>query len=240
MNDTLFFTALSTVAGVLGTGIGGFLCIIINKKSNKFLSSILEFSAGLMLSVVFLDLLPNAIEKASNTNIFVGVILGILFMKQTTKIPFKSRNSYIKTGLIMAMSIALHNFPEGLAIGASFDVDFTFGLSIMIAILLHDIPEGLALSIPLKVGGMGKIKIIIIALMTGLATGVGGFFGVIVGGINESLIGSCLAIASGAMIYVVIMEMIPKSKQIYKGAISGWFNIFGIVFGVILFQILWG
>lgn len=234
MQDTIYYTFLTTLAGVIGTGIGGFLFILIGKRSNKFLSSMLEFSAGLMLAVIFLDLIPNALEKSNPLNVFLGIIIGIWFMNLTNSINFSHLNSYIQVGMVMAVGIAMHNIPEGLAMGAFFDVDFSAGISFMITILIHNIPEGLAFAIPLTMGGMKNWKILFIAIITGLSTGIGGFIGIILGNINDNFIASCLAIASGAMLFVVIHEMIPKSKTIYRGKISNWFNIMGIIIGIFI------
>lgn len=234
MNETILYTILGTLCGAIGTGLGGVISLFTNKKSNKFLSCILEFSAGLMLTVVFLDLLPNALLITDFLTILLGILIGIFFINITECINFSNDNSYLKMGTMIAIGIAMHNLPEGLAIGVSFDTDFSLGLTIAVAILLHDIPEGLALAIPLKMGGMKAYKILLISIITGLATGLGGLIGVIVGKISENIIGLSLSIASGAMIFIVICEIIPKSKQIYRGTLSSFFNILGIIIGIMI------
>lgn len=238
MNDTLLYTIWTTLVGVIGTGLGGVFALLIGKRSNKFLACILELSAGLMLAIIFLDLLPSAFAKTSISNVIFGIIFGILFMIFSENIAFEKHNSLIYVGITMAIGIAMHNIPEGLAIGVSLDVDRAMGISLMIAILLHNIPEGLAMSVPLKMGGMAKLKILLIAVLTGLATGVGGLIGIVVGNIGENTIGACLGLASGAMLYVVCVEIIRKSKQIYKGKLSSFACILGIILGVFLSEIL--
>ncbi|MFI3226327.1 MAG: ZIP family metal transporter [Clostridia bacterium] len=238
MNETVFFTLLGTLTGAVGTGLGGVISLCTKRKSSKFLSCILEFSAGLMLAVVFSDLLPNAFEKTNALITILGILIGILFMNITECITFNQKNSYLHIGTVLAIGIAMHNLPEGLAIGVSLDTDFTLGLSIAVAILLHDIPEGLALSIPLKMGGMKPLKILFIATATGLATGLGGLIGVILGKISDEIIGLSLGIASGAMIFIVICEIIPKSKQMYKGTLSAWFCLCGILVGILINSVL--
>lgn len=233
MNETIIYTLVGTLSGTFGTLIGGILSLCTDKKSSKFLSSIFELSAGLMLSVVFLDLLPNAVLKTDGFTVILGLLIGIFFMNITKSVVSCQKNSFLSMGKMLAIGIFLHNLPEGLAIGVALDADFNLGISIAIAILIHDIPEGLAMSIPLKMGGMKSWKILVIATITGLATGIGGFIGVFLGKISENIIGLSLSIASGAMIYVVIHEILPKSKQIYNGVLSSWFNILGIILGVL-------
>lgn len=236
MNDTIFFTILGTLTGAVGTGLGGFISICTKRNSNKFLSFILQFSAGLMLSIIFLDLLPSAFQRTDGITIILGIIIGIFFMNIAEFLCSDSTNSFTQTGIVLAIAIAMHNLPEGLAIGVSFDTDFSLGLSIATAILLHNIPEGVALSIPLKMGGMNPFKILIIAILTGLATGIGGFLGVIIGKISDNIIGLSLSIASGAMLFIVILELIPKSKQIYNCTLK--FCFIGFFLGILIHCVL--
>ena len=142
-------------------------------------------------------------------------------------------NSLLKTGIIIGIGLALHNFPEGLAIGAGFETSFQFGISIAIAIAIHDIPEGISMAIPLKNGGMGTLKVIIYTFLSGVATGIGAFFGVLIGRINENLIGLMLSFAAGAMVYIVSGELLPESNKLYTGTMASFGNILGFIIGII-------
>ena len=133
--------------------------------------------------------------------------------------------------------IAIHNFPEGLAIGSGFEASIKLGYAVALAILLHDIPEGISMAVPMKSGGMSKIKAVILTLLSGVTTGIGAFFGALVGGVSNSVIGICLAFAAGAMLYIVSGELIPESNKIYKGRIGSVGNILGFVIGIISIQI---
>ena len=81
--------------------------------------------------------------------------------------------SLLKLGIIIGIGLAIHNFPEGLAIGSGFEVSQEFGISIALAICLHDFPEGIAMSIPMSHGGMKKNKVIFYTMLSGLTTGLG-------------------------------------------------------------------
>ena len=136
--------------GTFGTTLGGILGIIIKKNSNKFLSFILAFASGLMMAVVCFDLIPESLEISGITYALIGIIVGIIAMifcdllvERKFSVNSKNTNSLLKTGIIVSIGLAIHNFPEGLAIGSGFEASIKLGLSLAIAICLHDIPEGI-------------------------------------------------------------------------------------------------
>lgn len=128
--------------------------------------------------------------------------------------------------------MALHNFPEGLAIGSGFEASIKLGYSLALAICLHDIPEGIAMGVPMKNGGMQKSKVIFYVIMSGVTTGIGAFFGALVGSISQTIIAICLAFAGGAMLYIVSGELIPESNSLYKGKLPVLGNIIGFIIGM--------
>lgn len=105
---------------------GGILGVIIKKHSNKFLSFILAFASGLMMAVICFDLIPEALGISSIINVVIGIVIGIVAMifcdllvekKFNSQIEFKKgNNALLKTGIIVSIGLAIHNFPEGLAI----------------------------------------------------------------------------------------------------------------------------
>ena len=152
-------TILGLFFGTFGTTLGGIIGIVIKKQSNKFLSFILAFASGLMMSVICFDLLPEAMGISNVINVVIGTIIGIIIMilcdilvekKFSTNIKFKDNNSLLKTGIIVSIGLAIHNFPEGLAIGSGFEASLKLGLSLAVAICLHDIPEGISMAVPMK------------------------------------------------------------------------------------------
>lgn len=229
------------IFGMIGTTFGGFLGAFINIKSTKLLSFILELAAGLMTAIICFDLIPEALNIVNISYCIIGILVGIFCMILCDNTVNKlcntnkglQENNLLKTGLIIAIGLAIHNFPEGLAIGAGFESSSTLGLKLAIAIALHDVPEGVSISLPLKASGSSRLKAIVITTLSGLTTGIGAFFGAIIGNISKDLIGFSLAFAAGAMLYIVSCELIPESKKMYKGRFASLGNILGILIGIL-------
>ena len=170
MNYLLKTTLIGLLFGTFGTTIGGIIGISIKNTSNKFLSFILSFASGLMLSIVCFDLVPESMEITSISNTIIGILLGVVCMIACDIAVAKlfrkkndvavTNNNLLKTGIIVSIGLALHNLPEGLAIGSSFEASIKLGYSLALAICLHDIPEGIS---------MGVISYVILNLVTGKA-----------------------------------------------------------------------
>ena len=193
-----------------------------------------------MTSIICFDLIPETLEIVSITPCIFGIFIGILSMiycnnlinKYCNTLNYLKENSMLKTGLIIAIGLAVHNFPEGLAIGAGFGSSSNLGFKLAIAIALHDIPEGISIALPLKNSGISKFKAIFITIISGLTTGLGAFLGAIIGNISEILIGISLAFATGAMLYIVTCELIPESKRRYSGRFASLGNMLGLIIGI--------
>ena len=201
-------TIYGLLFGMLGTTLGGFIGAFLKINSNKILSFVLEFAAGLMTGIICFDLIPEALEFANITGCMIGIIIGVMVMilcdEMIKRINFARKNvnnnTLFKTGMIICVGLAVHNFPEGLAIGSGFDASATLGLSLAIAIAIHDVPEGISIALPINNSGYGKFKAILLTALSGVTTGIGAFFGAIIGNISKELIGFSLAFAAGAMI----------------------------------------
>ena len=152
MQEILKTTLVGLFFGTFGTTLGGILGVTIKRNSNKFLGSILSFASGLMMAIICFDLIPEAMEISNIVNVILGIVFGIfvmIFCDVLVQKKFNNRvikgsnsNSLLKTGIIVSIGLAIHNFPEGLAIGSGFGASIKLGLSLAIAICLHDIPEG--------------------------------------------------------------------------------------------------
>ena len=148
------------------------------------------------------------------------ILCDLIVEKKFTIRETNQKGKLLRTGIIVSIGLAIHNFPEGLAIGSGFEASLKLGLSLAIAICLHDIPEGISMAVPMKNGGMRIGKVIFYVILSGITTGIGAFFGAIVGSISETIISLNLSFAAGAMLYIVSGELIPESNKLYNGRIS--------------------
>lgn len=263
----LIILAISAGAGIIGTGLGGLIGIFFGSKSEKALSGILSFSAGVMISIVCFDLIPEAITISQNiyfvlaataSGILMVVVIGNIVDKlniNRKKILAEKKNianmvclqpnliqngtnSLYRAGLVMLLAIALHNLPEGMAIGAGSSYNQTKGAMLALLIAIHNIPEGMSIAAPLCAGGMNKVKAVLLASVSGGATILGGIIGYLISSVNLLFTAISLAFAGGAMLFVTFGEIIPEAISADKNRSFAFFTIIGILFGIYLCYLL--
>jgi ZIP family zinc transporter len=236
---------LTFLAGV-STAIGGIIAYFINEPKIKYLSLSLGFSAGVMIYVSFMELMPASISAVGEPISLVGFFIGIVFIgiidqlipeeenphhHELLKQKMIKNNKQIKrTGLFTALAIFIHNFPEGLATFAAALNETELGLIIAIAIALHNIPEGISVSIPIFYSTQDKKKAFAYSFISGIAEPLGAIFGflILMPFLNEVLISSLLAFVSGIMVYISLDEIIPSAHRFGHSHSV----IFGAVFGM--------
>lgn len=248
----------SAVAGIIGTGIGGLIGVYLKEKSKRLTSLVLSFAGGVMLSISCFNLM--LIICAS---IIFGVVvvwfLNYVVDKLTSKKQKiethdsleelhhqedflnkeeKSKKQLLKAGIIMLFAISFHNFPEGMAIGASGASNMNLGLIMAILIALHNIPEGISIALPLIIGGVKKRIVLVLTLIAGACTLLGGIFGLLIGGISPMVNALAIGTAAGAMIYVTFGEIIPQSILMEKGRLPAVFVVAGIIAGLLLSNLI--
>ena len=242
---------ITLAAGVGGTGVGGFLGILFNKKSAKTVSGLLSFAAGVMLAVVCLDLVPDAIENSRTTLVLTGTAFGFLLVLLLNDLTFRfhiiekdeadiSERRLFIGGIVTAVALALHNFPEGMVIGASFirygaDYRFTLSQTAVAAVIgLHNIPEGMAMAVPLASGGMRKSAAAAITALAGAPTVLGALVGYFLGTLSPLWLSLSLSLASGAMLYVVFGELLPEAYSLNSSPLPVFCALGGILTGIFM------
>ena len=207
-----------------------------NGKANEFAG--VAFSIlGLILGVVIIMVLNRIVDKITITkkeNLMIHSTPEELFHESYL---IQNPTRMLRSGILIFIAIALHNIPEGMAIGAGGSYNFQLGLLITIMITAHNIPEGMAIAAPLLAGGLEKWKVIILTALCGATTLIGGLLGVLIGRISDFAVAISLAGAGGAMLYIVFGEMMPQSIVMTKNRTASIVTLFGIIVGLIVTQV---
>ncbi|ABR46562.1 zinc/iron permease [Alkaliphilus metalliredigens QYMF] len=217
------------------------MAFLLNNPTKRFLSAIMGLSSGLMVAIVTFELLPEAFMIAGVPWTVVGLIGGVLiatildgFIARLSSRKHGGKHGYVKTAALLGIGIALHNFPEGMAIGSGFVAQNRLGIGLAIVIALHNMPEGVAMVTPLRVGGYSRSKAFFLTLLAGTPMGIGAYFGALLGRVADGFIGICLAFAGGTMLYITFGELIPRGKELDQGRISTICATFGFVLGMLI------
>lgn len=241
MSRLFAVTCIGFLCGMIGTGLGGLMTLFLKNPTKRFMAVLLGFTSGIMISVVCFDLLPEAFDMGGVFASLVGIVIGVgmiliveQFIPERVSQKFSEDFDFIRSGILLGIGIAIHNFPEGLAVGSGFAASNYLGLGLAVVIGLHDMPEGIAMAAPLKLGGIDRLKILLYTVLAGIPMGLGAFIGELLGEISNTFICLCLSFAGGAMLYITCGELIPKTQNIYKGRISTIGMIAGIICGIII------
>lgn len=243
MNDILLITLITGAVSFIGTLLGGLIGVLFKGRHNTLVSSIMSIAAGIMIAVVTFDLLPEAIHIGGMSMALIGIFIGVIFITlmdiYLPSIPvIKSKGNHVKTSILLGVSLAAHNFPEGIAIGSSFSAGTGLGIGLLIVIGLHDIPEGAAVAAPLLRSSISRKKILFITGLTSVPTAIGALLGGIISEVSKDFISLSLGFAGGTMLYIVCGELIPESKNLFKGVFTTISVIIGLVLGLIITTIV--
>ena len=247
-SNVIIALLLTTIAG-LSTGIGSTIAYFIRRPKTSYLSFSLGLSAGVMIYVSFIELLPEAFIKIGEIlglyAFFAGIIvIGIIdllipeaenphaFKGLVEKGKIKKDKSLLRVGLLTALAVGIHNFPEGLATFGTTLSDVKLGIIIAFAIAIHNIPEGISVSMPIFYATGGKRKAFFYSFMSGVAEPIAAVLGlfVLIAFLSDSAIAFLLAFVAGIMVYISVDELIPVAHR-YE---TGHFAILGIVIGMFI------
>ena len=242
VNQVLVALLLTSLAG-LSTTFGSAIAFFIKKPTARILSLGLGLSAGVMIAVSFLEMLPSAIDSVGElkayTAFFVGmlVIAGIDILVPHEYIGEKAgRDDFdpdlMRTGKLTAVGIAIHNFPEGLVTFVGTLASIKVGLLLAVAIALHNIPEGISVSLPIFSATGDRKKAFMISFLSGLAEPAGALLGGIIlfQYLSDTIMGLTLALIAGIMIFISFDELLPVAHEHDKGHMAS----IGVISGMII------
>ena len=232
------YVLFGIIIPLIGTSIGSSFVFFIKKNiNNKIEKFLIGFASGVMISASFFSLLIPALELSSNNKIVwlpasIGFSLGFAFLIFI--------NKYTKNSDMLSFSVTLHNVPEGMAVGVAF-ASFLSGSSISlieafvlsIGIAIQNIPEGSIISLPHRMKGYNKRVSFFKGFMSGIVEPIASIITIFLINLVVPLLPYFLSFASGAMIYVVIDELVLELHDEKNS-----FGIIGVLFGFILMMIL--
>lgn len=228
--------ALALLIPLAGTTLGAAMVFLLNEKlSERLEKALLGFAAGVMIAASVWSLLLPSIELAEAQQVtawgpaLVGFLLGVGFLLLLdVLIPHLHKGSDRPEGLpvklprttMMLFAVTLHNIPEGMAVGVAFagaaaenaGISMTGAMALSLGIAIQNFPEGAIVSLPLEGEGMSRRKAFLCGMLSGVVEPVAGFLTVLFVSRMLVLLPYLLAFAAGAMLYVVIEELIPEAQ----------------------------
>lgn len=260
----LFAFGLTLFAG-LSTGIGSLIALFSKRTNEKFLSYALGFSAGVMIYVSFAEIVVKARESlvgalgdvtgswATAGAFFAGIFLiGVIDklvpsaknpheahkveeMTDEQRAEMQKKGKLLRMGLMSALAIAIHNFPEGLATFASALKDPSLGIAVAVAIAIHNIPEGLAVSVPIYYATGSRKKAFWYSLLSGLSEHLGALVGFLLFArfFNDVTFGILFALVAGIMVFISLDELLPAAREYGQPHTS----IYGLVSGMMVMAV---
>ncbi len=260
-NNSIFFAFLLTIIAGLSTGIGGLLVLLFRRTSAKLISLALGFSAGVMIYVSFVEILAEAKtylvdslgyitgQWATIFSFFIGMAIIAIIDKMVPEPqnPHESiriedaqycadkNNGLMKTGIMTAAAIAIHNFPEGIATFVSGINSPSMGIAIALAIAIHNIPEGIAVSVPVYCATGSRMKAFKMSLLSGLSEPFGALvaFLILMPFMNDIIFGVIYAAVAGIMVFISFDELLPSAREYGEHHLS----ILGLIIGMFMMAI---
>tara|TARA_B100000945_G_scaffold25953_1_gene18110 strand:- start:423 stop:2684 length:2262 start_codon:yes stop_codon:yes gene_type:complete len=237
------FPFMLTLAAGLATGLGGLIVYFVREVTPELMAFLLAMAAGVMLLISILDLWIGQALEFGFIQITFSFLIGastvygasyLLSSNKDTKDLNEDQVLY-RSGILTAVALGIHNFPEGLAMGVAVLESAQYGVVLMIAIALHNIPEGIAVAAPIKAGKGGAMKAAFIALLTGLTEPLGALFALLILGsfLTPLMIGYSLAFVGGIMTVISFKELIPQAINQHRPK----HLIVGMIFGAALMQL---
>jgi len=260
VNDNVLVAFGLTVFAGLSTGIGSAIALFAKRTNRAFLAASLGFSAGVMIYVSFVELFPIANDFLARSHgpsiggwigaaaFFGGMVLSALidFCVPSYENPHEAglveemgghteMKHLERVGVMTALAIGIHNFPEGLATFFAALPSLASGIPVAVAIALHNIPEGISVSVPMYYATGSRKKAFVYSFLSGLSEPVGAIVGYVVlrPFISDALMGIVFAAVAGIMVFISLDQLIPNAKKYGEGHPS----VYGLIAGMAIMAI---
>jgi ZIP family zinc transporter len=226
MESTIITALLLTFIAGLSTVIGSFVIFFVKREKDGYLSVAMGFAAGVMIFISLTELLPESIGKIGYIpaiiSFFVGIIVIYLidifiphsYEQENACDPnAKTKCDLKRCGILVAIGIAIHNFPEGIAVFFSSLINIKLGLSIGLAIALHNIPEVIAVAMPIYYATNSKRKAFMYSFFSGMAEPLGAIIAFLFlrSFLNEMMLYIIIAAVAGIMVFICFDELLPHA-----------------------------
>lgn len=235
------FHIIVGILEVISSVLGGIISNFLNINSKKLKSNIYNITSGVMLGITFLSILP---ELFKVTRVSYGLIIIlvsifiIMFLEKVVDNKLVSINNKVSTKtIIIILTLAIHNAVEGFIAGTSVEYSFKLAITIVIALFLHNIPEGMIVGLKLKESNSGLKEIIKICILVAIPAGIGSLIGAFLIKTSSFFIPIGLGFCAGAMIYIVLWDLIPQSKSLGHFKYGYISYIIGIIISYVIIKI---
>lgn len=247
LDGVLMPFVLTIIAG-LSTVVGSLIFLSRHFCKRKFIGFFLGLSAGVMIYLSFMELLPHAIDNIgllkANIYFFAGIVVMAVidFLLPHHYLEERVCRKYnvvdrrlLSTGFVVTMGLMIHNFPEGMAVFLSSFTDLKLGIMLAFAVAVHNIPEGVAVAAPIYHATQSRAKAIKYALISGMAEPLGAMIAYLLlkPYLDRNILSYVFAVVAGVMVYISFDELLPTSFRDEYGHNA----ILGIVAGMILVSI---
>lgn len=214
---TFVYIVVFTLIGSVFSLIGSYLLLFKEKITKTFSNALISFAAGTLLATAFLDLLPEALEKANDANIFIPALLGFLtfFLAERYMRLFHFHHQHGKkpTTFLVLIGDGIHNFVDGVTIAVAFLTSTPLGITTSLAVAAHEIPQEIADMGVLLANGLSKTKAVIYNFLSALTALLGAILAFSFASSIGNYLFFFLALAAGHFIYISASDLIPQIHE---------------------------
>lgn len=259
MDSALLLAFAVTLLAGLATGIGSTIAFFAKTTNKGFFAVSMGFSAGVMIYLSFVEILPkstaylseyfSSVEAAAYAA--ASLVAGLVLMAvidalvpsganphENTQVELlgsgpeldRQSQALLRMGVFVALAIAIHNFPEGLATFLLVLDDPEIGIALAVAVAMHNIPEGIAVSVPVYYATKSKLKAFRLSFLSGLAEPAGAVIGYLLLAqfLNHLVLGVIFAMVAGVMIFLAIDTLLPTARNSARGHLT----VYGVIAGI--------